>query len=124
MSDFSTLTALMGLIAASSMSNNQSNENAINSADNKIEGFYGKPQNEIEQVEESEIKQPDKTVKLTAEQKEYLIEKIKKMLDDYKGYYDKMCEMSDKLIDELNSKEEFDEKFLLAFSAIASLYSK
>lgn len=46
------------------------------------------------------------------------------MLDDYKGYYDKMCEMSDKLIDELNSKEEFDEKFLLAFSAIASLYSK
>lgn len=116
MSDFSTLTALMGLIAASSMSKS--------SADNKIEGFNGKSQNEIGQVEESEIKQPDKTVKLTAEQKEYLIEKIKKMLDDYKGYYDKMYEMSNKLIDELNSKDEFDEKFLLAFSAIASLYSK
>lgn len=85
MSDFSTLTALMGLIAASSMSNNQSNENAINSADNKIEGFYGKPQSEIGQVEESEIEQPDKTVKLTAEQKEYLIEKIKKCLTIIKG---------------------------------------
>lgn len=124
MSDNIDWSAIIGITAVAAMSGIKDSENIINPVEDKIEGFNGKSQSEIEQVEESEIKQPDKTVKLTAEQKEYLIEKIKKMLDDYKGYYDKMCEMSDKLIDELNSKDEFDEKFLLAFSAIASLYSK